>query len=211
VLLAENLTDLSAKEAIIRFHPDAAEGFDLAFDGYYLQGFGPMFYSMAGSKRLSVNTLPAITDDLTIPLAFAGNGSGEPFRITLSETLQDVDLYLIDLKAEKNVNLSDLAIYQFKVEQGDNPNRFLLKFGATGTHEPAPTVPFTAWTHNGTLYINGIEEPTKVEVFDMPGRLVMLRDISNAGMQTINLHHLSGFYLVRISSDSQTSTIKVAL
>jgi endoglucanase len=212
VLMAENLTDLSAKEVIIRFHPDATEGFDLAFDGYYLQGFGPVFYSMAGSDRLSVNTLPEFSDDLTIPLVFGNNGNGELFRITLCETLQNVGLCLIDLKAEKNVNLSDLAIYQFKVEQGDSPNRFLLKFGAVGIEEMTHQSGINAWVYDNMLFVNNLQgNSTLIELFDLTGRKLRSEILSGEGLKSMNISLSAGVYLVRLTSGGNTKTIKAAI
>jgi hypothetical protein len=96
----------SGKETIIRFNPESTTGFDLDYDGSYLQGYGPVFYSVSEDNQLSVNTLPNASNDLNIPIVFSKN---EASLFSLQASGVESMPYIVYLTDKKNELHPELA------------------------------------------------------------------------------------------------------
>lgn len=209
VLLAHSPSDGSAQRTVIRFNADATEDFDLAHDGYFLQGYAPKFYSKSNNLMFSVNTLPGIIPDMEIPLGFEKTTANE-FYIELAETLSNEVLYLTDNKTNTTVILSPGAHYQFTAEEGDSPDRFLIHFNPVGNTEITKPKPMV-FAKGENLVVRDLKTKTLVELYNQLGQRVYNGKTDGIGMQEIGLSLPEGVYIVRLSNGIQTTSTKVFL
>jgi hypothetical protein len=206
VLLARDLKGKTAQESIISFNPEATEDFDMAHDSYFMAGFAPMFYSISQNGLYALNTLPELKSEMVIPMGFVKNQSTD-FSIELTQNIPGQTLYLIDLKTNNEHKISE-SPYGFTSVNGDNPNRFLLKFGTTGIGDTPTTPQINAWVYNNMLYVNNPEGNTKIEVFNLNGQCLLNRELFGLGVQSMPLHQPTGLYLIRLTGKGKTITIK---
>ncbi len=217
-LTAEDIQGGTSKKALIEFREGAREGIDPT-DTYYLGGFAPAFYSLAGKERLSLNALPSVANDLIVPLGFRKN-EGSQFRIKLSESIPGTTPYLIDRKLNREHRLTFDSPYLFASEAGDDPQRFELWFTSAGLEDPTSVdSPATATMARIYAYDNMLtvhfHEPAPgrhIEVFDLSGRRIMHQHIGETTMQhQQQLSLQAGVYLVRMSDKNQLQTEKIVV
>ncbi len=208
VLHAIDKSNNSYKENIIRFKADATENFDLAFDGYYLQGYAPKFYSVSNNEYFSVNTLPEVTESLIIPLGFEKTDA-EEFAIEMKESIPGAIIYLTDKKTNTVTNLTQNPVYSFTAAPGDNASRFSLHFASVGLGETPATQPVLAYYHDGALYVNNTQAGAEIMLFGISGQLLK-QQTATAGLNTLQAGKLSaGVYVVRVQSAAGTYSSKV--
>ncbi|NVN94899.1 MAG: T9SS type A sorting domain-containing protein [Bacteroidetes bacterium] len=90
----------------------------------------PSLYSVKNGINFTINTLPAVTDNLIIPVSFIAGVNGS-YTITASELNSFVNptyIYLKDLKTNFIRALHQNANYTFTGLTTDSPNRFQLIF-----------------------------------------------------------------------------------
>ena len=209
VLVAHSMADGSAQRTVIQFNAEASEDFDLAHDGYFLQGYAPKFYSKSNNLMFSVNTLPAIVPDMEIPLGFVKTES-ENFFIELQETLSNEQVYLTDTKTNTTVILTQGGHYQFTATEGDAPDRFLVHFNPVGNTELTEMLP-VAFARGENLMVRDLQSKTLVELFNTVGQLVYSNTTNGSGEQEIGLNLPEGVYVVRLSNGKQLASTKVFL
>ncbi|HOU64244.1 MAG TPA: T9SS type A sorting domain-containing protein [Tenuifilaceae bacterium] len=211
LLVAHDPQGNTAQESIIRFNSGATENFDMDYDSYFLAGFAPNFYSVAGDEHFALNTLPVLTEGLSIPLGFVKNASSG-FNIELQETMEGITIYLTDLKTNTNQNLSKSPVYTFTAEEGDLPDRFKLTFGNVGFSEPSIS-PFSIYSGNGAIYINNgnqIVEGT-VTIYSITGQAITTRSLSGDRLQKLSFNGKPGCYIVRVTTDKGVYSQKIIL
>ena len=208
MLVARNRTGGASKQCIVRFNTLATDGFDLKYDGYYLQGYGPVFYAVADNKRLSVNTLPSLSNHISVPLSFVSTGP-EEYSIEMQEQVTGARVYLRDKKLNQTINLSQQHRYDFTSTDIDSPDRFELSFNTVGMDEQSGTDLIQAWIINDKLYISSPEELKSYEVFDLKGRLLQTGDVAGKGSLTVPVNLPAGFYLVKLIGESRCASVKV--
>jgi len=199
----------SAKEAIMEFNTGATPDFDLAYDAFYLQGYGPEFYTVSEGLNYSLNALPQFTTALAVPLSFVKNET-DRYYIELNESIAGEAIYLTDYLADTTVDLSAMGQYHFTAQDGDIPERFLIHFALVGTEE-LQAQPVTVYAYDKTLVINGLSEKTKVDVLNTAGQTVQYFETNAVGTQRFSLNLAAGIYVVKLSSQSVTSSTKVII
>jgi len=202
----------SGKEAFIQVNPESTELFDLEYDGHYLRGYGPVFYSVAGSDTLSVNTLPLLNESLVIPLNFQKNESTD-FVITASGVANfETPVYLTDKKTGIIQNLGYNPVYSFSSAENDNINRFTLSFKSPTSISEEIDENFIVNVTDGIITINQSESLTgKVKVSDMLGRTVAMENLVADTPLKINLNSVPGVYVVTVYTKSKTYSQKVVI
>jgi hypothetical protein len=210
LLVAREAGGTSAQESTIRIDNNATAGFDFYYDSRFLPGYAPLFYSVANGERLSTNTLPVLTETTSIPFGFEKNDADE-FEIELLQGIPDTELMLSDLKLGTEHNLSKSTVYSFTSVDGDDPNRFVLHFGAVGTHDQLPEMqPFTFIT-NDQLVVKSADAKALLQIYDMQGRLLQSHQLSTEGMHNLPLNLPSGIYIVRLISHSKSTSVKLVV
>ena len=210
-LKAHNLDSPSFQESEIRFNPKSSLGYDLEFDGDFLQGYAPVFYSQWAERNLSVNSLPGYNEDLKIPFIFEKN-EGENFSIELCEQeLILMDVCLIDKKTVTEYNLSQNPTYIFTSAEGDDFERFLIQFGAVGIEEQtSPNSNIQIWSANKTFHIlNPDQQKGTISIINLIGQNLLETKLNGSETQQINTNIPSGNYIVVISCKHESVNKKV--
>jgi hypothetical protein len=196
----------TAQTSIIRFDANATDGYDSQYDSYFLPGFAPNFYSGAQNEKYALNTLPALTGGLTIPMGFQKNDSNR-FSIELTENIPGQAVYLTDLKTNVTNNLAE-GSYSFDAQDGDDANRFLLHFGTLGIDKPATDLNAIAWVYDKQLFLLNAG-PGIVEINDMQGRMLQSYRIESSDLQSLSVNLPAGVYVIRLQVASEVKSVKI--
>lgn len=200
LLVARDPEGQTAQESIIRFDAGATEGYDNDYDSYFIGGFASMFYSVAGNESYALNTLPEITDNLEIPFSFIKNGSSS-FSIELAKSLPDAVVYLVDKKAVTIQNLSENPVYNFTASDGDQADRFTLRFRTlfSGVNPANESPNFSAWYNKGDIHFSALPEKVlSMSLIDMAGREIVSLGKPETDKVTIGKKLAIGYYMLRI-------------
>jgi hypothetical protein len=206
-ILARNLSLPSFQESQIRFNPLSTNDFDSDYDGRFLAGHAPLFYSVCGEEKLAVNSLPAPLEGMMIPFCFEKN-TGELFQLEARITGHlPAMVFLIDKKTGTEHNLSVDPVYVFDADSGDPPDRFIITFSHVGLEEQKREKARVSAgdnnifvTHHGNL---------RLEVFGMSGKLITSLNLSGAGTEKIVQDIPAGWYLVRLTTEKHVEVKKV--
>jgi hypothetical protein len=208
LLVAHDLTSGASKQCIVRFNPEATGGFDLKYDGLYLKGYAPEFYTVSEGRHLTVNTLRSMQDQSEIPLSFVKNSS-ENYSVELAGSYTGMRVLLKDKKLSQTVDLTQQRHYNFSSADGEAPDRFELSFTTVGIDEDNMNVLGGAWMNDGCLYINSSAVNTAYEVLDLQGQILQAGSALTSGIQAVPVRLPAGIYIVRLTSKSRSISVKV--
>lgn len=212
-LVAHDPATGSSKGSMVRFNSQATSGYDLDFDSRLLVGYAPIFFSKAEGTNLQVNTLPELTSDVVVPFGFITNGSTD-FYIQMTATIETENILLVDRKLNIVHDLTANPVYHFTSVEGDNVNRFELKFGHVGVNaNPAAKSDVTVYVRDRSIYVSGNSSLAgrNIIVTNMMGQQVM-KVSANDGLTVVNASNLqSGAYLVSVISENSVVTQKIVL
>jgi len=207
-LIARDPEGASFKTSIVRFDPNATEGFDLNCDAYMLSGFAPKFYSIVDNSSFTVNTLTEASSGLTIPFGFAKNASTN-FSIDLAESLDGYIIYLRDLKTNTVVNLSEKTSYSFTSEEGDDVKRFELFFGVLGVDKFKALATANVYNVDDKIIVANVSGKTMMDITNVQGQLLNNFEFFSTGNHEISVNLPTGIYMVRLSNSGEMKTMKV--
>lgn len=199
-------------EAFIHFNQNATKAFDGGYDAYKLMSANiqlPMIYTIDdGDNQLSINGLPQIEKGVSVPVSLRITVEG---NYTLAATINEIeaDVYLEDLITGTSTKLNDSPTYTFTASEGDNPNRFLLHFGAVGIDEHVGHSSIRAYTYNNTLYVQNSLEDAAIRVIDLQGRLLLEQKLNGTGLQSLPLDFPAGVYMVQLLNSKEQKSVKV--
>lgn len=212
-LVAHDPATGSSKGSMVRFNSQATSGYDLDFDSRLLVGYAPIFFSKAEGTNLQVNTLPELTSDVVVPFGFITNGSTD-FYIQMTATIETENILLVDRKQNIVHDLTANPVYYFTSAEGDDVNRFELKFGHVGVNaNPASKSDVTVYVRDRSIYVSGNSSLAgrNIIVTNMMGQQVM-KVSANDGLTVVNASNLqSGAYLVSVISENSVVTQKIVL
>lgn len=209
ILTAYDAEGKTAQESIISFNPEATDNFDVEYDSYFMAGFAPIFYSVSQNNSFALNTLPEITDELVIPLGFVKNQNSS-YSIELVQNTTIHTLFLEDLKTNVVHKISETP-YIFSSAAGDNPNRFLLKFGPEDIDETLVTPEIKAWYYRGILKVKTPEGLTNIDIFNIQGQQLQNFQLFGSGLQTVSINLPTGVYFARLVNDGNMQTVKIII
>jgi hypothetical protein len=197
----------SFQESQIRFNPLSTMGFDPEFDGRFLPGYAPLFYSKTGEEKLAVNSIPGPEENLFLPFTFIKN-AGSHFQIEsrISGELASMVL-LTDKKTGSAINLGKDSVYAFTSEDGDDPDRFGIRFLHAGVVEVPGEKPVVSTRENNILV--ACQGDTRIEILSIVGKTMLLSEQKGAGTEKISLHVPDGWYLVRVTAGGRIKVAKV--
>jgi hypothetical protein len=115
----------------INFIDAAQSGFDF-YDGIKWDSHAeqPTLYTLIGSDQTAINSLPALTEAVSIPMGIKPGTSGN-FTFTFDDLAsfpQSAMVYLEDLKENTMTDIRANNTYMFTANVSDNPNRFIIHF-----------------------------------------------------------------------------------
>ncbi len=205
----------TAQETVIRFHPDADQGFEIAHDCWFLPGYAPQFYTKIEGKAASTNGLPELNEDMQIPVYFIKNGGTQFYiRVEGTDNLDpDLPLYLSDLQTQITQNLTTDPTYNFTAAPGDDPARFLLHFkSASGLSDENPdnAASIRLSACNNVLYMHNPEAKTgRLELINLIGQTIHSVNINGDIRQEFQIEVSPGYYLAKFSGDDLIISRKI--
>ena len=203
MLKAINLSTGNIQESRFIINPAASPAYDQDYDCEFLQGYAPQFYSIAGTEKLSTNSIDQISLTTEIPFDFIKNeGTDFSIEFTGVESLP-LPAYWNDLKTGSVVNLSHNPQYQFAATTGDAPGRFVLKFA---NPEIVDVPEITLYAAENSLILLNSTGIVCVEVFNLNGQSLLK---VSTDLKTIPVNLAQGIYLVRVTSDERVNNFKV--
>jgi concanavalin A-like lectin/glucanase superfamily protein len=212
-LKANNIDIPSAQESQLRFNPESTVGWDLEFDGDFLPGFAPYFYSFAEGVPQAVNSMPDVTEATTIPFTFIKN-EGLNFSIEMyEEENMELDVWLFDTKLNKDHNLTLNPTYFFTAFENDDPNRFEIHFSPVGINDQEKDNDLIQlWSSDNKINIyNSYNITGEIKVYNMFGQVIEKTSLNSNVNQQIDLVVPDGYYIVNIVTSQQIINKKVYL
>jgi hypothetical protein len=210
-LIAHDLESNTAQETNIRINGEATNTYDPLFDSHFFKGFAPSFYSLNDEHALSTNTFSEINEDLEISLGFVKNDASQfTIELDLEKLMPDTDVFLTDNKTGTSQDMVNNPVYQFTSFEGDDPNRFVLKFSETSAiGKPGMDEDFIVYTANGTVYINStLNLNGEIRLVDLSGRTILTSELID-GNGTISTSGNFGFCIINIVTDKGVVNKKV--
>lgn len=201
---------INSDEAIILFNQSAGTGLT-SWDSEKMMNSSasvPQIYSKEGSTNLVINSLPEITNGLTVPLFI---NLGEAGQYSINTDLTGLDPFTVvtlqDLQLGIFHDLSN-GVYNFTSTVVNNSNRFVLHFNTVLTDGNLTTTNTSIYAADNKLHINSASAGV-VEVYDLLGKRLVKTEL-NSGMNVITLNS-KGVYLVKVSNSKEVITEKVSL
>lgn len=206
-------------QMLVGYVEGATNDFDSLFDGKtFAVGNSVSMYTMNGADNLSIQgkSLPFLETD-TIPIGYSTTVNGE-----LSIDLDDFDgvftsqnIYLLD-KTNNTLHNLKTAPYTFVTASGNYTDRFELHFTSEALGTTTPTITekdIKIITANQELeVISPAIAISKVEVFDILGKLLFTKDNLNTNLfQTNSLNLAPQILLVKVTLDNHSVFTKKTL
>lgn len=208
----------SSLETVIRFHANATEIHDPAYDAEfvtdYFNGTPDLYTTDALGVKYSINSLPALgTASVMVPLQLETFGAGSfNFSFDASEMLTACRVQLEDRRLGTFTELTNGQVINITAGSNDAVNRFRLHFNSTG----AATLVLDGqndliqmYTHEGALYIRGIEQAESLRILDISGRTVFMQGQLSLDGNALRPNLAKGTYVVQLVSATGVKTVKV--
>jgi len=185
------------------------------YDATKLFSFNPQVPQLCSQitdgRGLAINSIPAISETMTIPLSIKVQGNSI-MSISMTEiagVFEGQTIYLHDLLTNTITKLSETPTYNFIANSNDNPDRFLLKFGALDINEFPGNSLLNAYMKGNLLYIHNPDAVVaQVEVYNIMGQPILSKEIGQ-GLQNIPLYVAPGTYIVMMRTNKAIAKRKV--
>jgi hypothetical protein len=209
ILTAVDVENNMSQECIIRMKDESTDGFDENLDAPFMAGNAPQIYTVIENKVLSMNSVPSYANK-TFELGFVKNiASVFTIQLNMDNIPEGEVISLFDKKLSQYFELTKGFAYEFTSEPGDDPNRFLLHFGAVGIDEALPTTAVAAYVSNNILYVLNAQGKVQVDVLDLAGRMVYSQSMQAEGLSSTPINLSAGVYVVRLNDGQTTRANKV--
>jgi len=212
-LTASNLTLPSFQKSTVCINPLSTVGYDFEYDGHFLPGYAPQFYSGYNNEKLSVNSIPEINAETSIPFTFIKN-SGSSFSIEARFSGDfPATVYLLDKQTGTDINLSQNPVYYFTASSNDSPSRFQMHFKSLGVEDDNPDHGISVYLSHNQLIINSVNSlDALVRLCNLHGQQVLETRLDNTLNSVIDVSALkSGVYVVCIMSRNLVYSEKIIL
>ncbi len=210
------LSEKQKDETVIRLIPEATKKYDGRLDAVKLPSPGMkslQLYSVStAAERLAINSLPVQDDDVVVPIGITVLEAGE-YTISFDEVNFDTqNVFLRDHQLGNVVNLKSSDGYGFFSVEGDIKRRFELVFTNASQLEELVVDP---------VHVRGAKQKVQVDlrkgkfhngtvsVFDVGGRLVGSKSITDESWVEIPVNGAGGVYHVQVSSENGVFNEKV--
>ena len=143
-----------------------------------------------------------------MPVCFKAAHDGQ-YTLSVNTKGFDADyLHLIDNFTGADIDLIASPSYTFDAKAADHACRFRLMFDASENNGASTLATAFAYLSNGEIVITGAEADATLQIMDMTGRVVAIRDaarnVSTAGMP-------AGVYVLRLVNGSDVKTQKMVI
>jgi len=206
-------------ETAILFNDNALNTFDSEYDAVK-HIISPVETPILYTKINSDNTPFAINTfkyeggtTRTIPLSFEAGTDGA-YTISVNELIFDaaVSVSLKDKTLDVTQDLKTNPTYNFNYTSGDAADRFEIVFsGFVGVEDIVLKSNIKVFSNNNNIFINSDSNNTKVEIYNLNGQLLLQKNFSNSGMNTISTNLPQSIYLIKVITNEETICTKVVL
>ncbi len=212
-LAVTNSVNAYTDKTYLQSNPEATAEFDSQFDAYKLDGEteAPELYTMTGETRLSINSMPAPAESLSIPLYLKSGVEGS-FTLTASglETIGG-NVILNDLTSGTLTDLSLNPSYTFQAAPDDDLHRFNLLFSPVGVVE-TPLLNTGIYSYGKTIFVHQqLAQEGRLSVVNLTGQTMFTQNLGGAGLLSFETRLPAGVYIVRIVSSEGTLSGKVVI
>jgi hypothetical protein len=192
-------------DLIIRFSEEATAEMDKQGDARKLISQAedlPQIYTTNGDLKFAINSLPATP---AVPMSFTSVTSGT-YTIEAVETSEFENVVLEDLVLGIQTNLLEDS-YTFEYNAGDDDARFIVHFTPLGMGDNFADL-VNIWSSAANIYVQTPEVTGEIVVFNMMGQEVVRTDIQ-PGLNTIPMHDVNTYYVVKVLTSENAVTGKV--
>ncbi|MFH1121328.1 MAG: choice-of-anchor J domain-containing protein [Bacteroidota bacterium] len=213
VFTARNLDNPSFQQSTLVINPMSTFGYDLSYDGHYLPGYAPQFYSVCNNENLSTNSIPALGVETSIPFSFSKN-DGTSFNIEARLTDNfPYTVYLLDHQTGTDHNLSNTPVYHFTASTNDPTDRFLVHFKTLGIGDPLSDEGISIYARDRDIIVSSAKTlNAEIRVSNMQGCIVLEGRMNNQLRSVLNASGLgNGAYIVWVVSNKSSVSRKVIL
>jgi len=210
-LKAVNMDYPSFQESQILFNPESTTGYEIEYDGNFLVGHAPCFFSKIDNQPMAVNSMPDYSENTVIPFTFIKNeGLNFSIEMYVVENM-DLDVYLFDKKTNHEHNLSQNPVYTFTSFTGDNIERFEIRFKTVGIEEQDLTSSnIQIWSSNKTINIlNPDHQKGTIRVINIYGQLLIESQLTGNDSQELSVNISTGNYIVNVIGDNKVTSKKI--
>jgi phage baseplate assembly protein gpV len=222
-VLAENVLVLQAEHenssdrVYLQFTDQATMDYDMAVDAYKIMGWGnaPQIYSTSTDGiELSINALPAITEEMSIPINLKVINPGLHTISVFDQSLtEDVVALFEDTFENMIIDLGAEDHYTFVASTDDDPNRFILHLGlksnissTEGKHA------IQIYSSGNQIYFNSVEQQNAiVKIYSLTGQLIYNKTLIINGLTNIELGNQKGWYVVKMLINENSFGKKIFL
>ncbi len=208
-LVASEGDGASFQVSKVRINTSSTPGFDFIYDSHFLPGYAPQFYSVCDNEKLSTNCIPEITGKIAIPFGFIKNSS-DSFNIELKENLPGQSVFLQDLRDDSIQNLSEIPLYKFTSNAGDDPARFMLYLqDLTLTNLET----FDIHQNNNDITLSTLQSVnSEIRVTNMLGQVVLRTKVNGNLLTKLDSGNLpNGIYILSMVLNNKVVSKKIAL
>jgi len=210
-LKAINIDIPSYQESQLLFIPESTMGYEIEFDGDFLAGYAPLFYSKIDGMPMAVNSMPNVEETTTIPFTFIKN-EGLNFSIEMYEVQNiDMDVWLFDNKLNKDHNLTLHPIYVFTAFENDNSERFVIHFNPLDLNEETLiNNTIQAYANCKTLYILNPEmKQGEVSIYTLAGQKIAEFVLTGDTKQQYSIATKSLINIVKVQTKNEIVSSKI--
>jgi len=213
VFTARNIENPSFQQSTLVFNPLATESYDLMYDGHFLPGYAPLFYSVYNGQNLSTNSLPSIESVTSIPFSFIKN---EGVVFDIEARIPDnfpASVFLKDKLTGADHNFSNNPVYHFTSSENDSPERFQVHFKALGTGNDLTNNSISVFSTQQKIIVSSASAlNADVRVSNLQGQVLLETAIRNQQYTELNIQGISeGIYVVTLLSKESSFSRKIVL
>ncbi len=222
IKLAINNEQQKRDEVVVYFTQAATKNFDGGYDAFDIPSKKadiPSLSTLINGKKASINALPQVEEEMTVPLAFSSNKAGKyTFDAKLNSFGSNTNVYLHDRQNGKRYNFSNHSKVKFKHDPSSaDEGRFVLKFGQVTSgirNRASQDLNFNARYQNGGFKLDirsDFDQKAIVNVVDLTGEAIgVQKELNNKGQHHIKASNLpEGYYLVKLRTNQHWKVKKV--
>ena len=201
-------------ELLVGYLPEASNGFDDAYDGPVNSLSAIKFYTVLGDEKLIIQGKGDFNDSDRLIMSYELSEPSEMLTISLTKkegifTSQKIYLYDKKLGFYHDLTQSD---YMFFNDNSANRFEVIYKFKSLNEKQDnQDQVIIDGVILNNTLEVNSNSNLSKIELYDINGRLIFKESINyQTQIYTKNLNLSSGVYILNVScEDGIKKSIKI--
>jgi hypothetical protein len=200
--------------AYINFKQGSSPLYDGQYDAKKLSGLdiAPQLFTVTtGEEILSINTLPSVSGNEQVLLAFSCGLDGEyTLEISGQESFPlSTPLLLEDTQTGLHINLRETSTYTYNYVNGDDPLRFKVHFAEPAiVEEKSEDKGLIIYSERNLVNIYSAESEGIVHIYNLSGQLVAEQIIYNS-ITRIPVQGSNTYYLVRVITPMNMKTSRI--